>query len=192
VDAVIVKMVENPEQVLRLKMIEIAGQRRIAKAMPALLKDMSDKDVEVRTAAAKSYGELAGATEIPVLIDMLMKSSDGGEIGTYERILSSACSQANDKEACTKKLVEAMSKAGSVSKPALLKVLGVAGVLPWMTRTRMCIRRRSGCWASGRPRMLRQCCLIWLRTLAMITTSCSVCGDVLEWQCAVKCRSRTG
>ena len=39
VDAAIVKILESPEPALRLKMLEIAGQRRIAGAMPALLKN---------------------------------------------------------------------------------------------------------------------------------------------------------
>ncbi|OGV69284.1 MAG: hypothetical protein A2283_23500 [Lentisphaerae bacterium RIFOXYA12_FULL_48_11] len=127
VDTAIVKMIENPEQALRVKMIDIAGQRRIAKAKPALLKDMSDSDLAVRTAAVKSYGELAGMAELPVLIDMMTKASDAGEIGTYERVLGSVCSLANDKDACAKKLIEALVKAAPAVKPALLKVLGVTG-----------------------------------------------------------------
>lgn len=127
VDSAVVKMIEKPEQALRIKMIEIAGQRRIEKAKPALLKDMSDGDVAVRTAAVKNYGELAGIAELPVLIDMMTKASDAGEIGTYERVLGSVCSLANDKDACAKKLVEALVKAAPAVKPALLKVLGVTG-----------------------------------------------------------------
>ncbi len=61
VDAAIVKILESPEPALRLKMLEIAGQRRVAGAMPALLRTMSDRDASIRTAAAKSYVELAGA-----------------------------------------------------------------------------------------------------------------------------------
>ncbi len=62
-----------------------------------------------------------------MLIDMLMKSTDGGEIGLYERMLGSICPMAGDKEACTRKLVEALSKAGPAVKPALLRTLRVAG-----------------------------------------------------------------
>ncbi len=127
VDSAIVKMLEKPDPALRVKMIEVAGQRRIIKARPVLLKDMSDGDVAVRIAAAKSYGELAGAAELPVLIEMMAKSSDAGEIGTYERVLGSVCSLANDKDACARKLIEALAKATVAVKPALLKVLGITG-----------------------------------------------------------------
>jgi HEAT repeat protein len=108
-------------------MIEIAGQRRISGASKALLKDMSDGDAAVRTAATKSYGELAGEAEVPVLIDMLIKATDGGEIGTYERVLGSICSIAKDKGGCAKKLIQALPRAGATTKPSLLKVLSVTG-----------------------------------------------------------------
>jgi HEAT repeat protein len=127
VDAAIVKILESPVPALRLKMIEMAGQRRVASAMPALLRAMSDKEVSIRTAAAKSYAELAGAGGIPVLIDMLMKSTDGAEIGLHERVLSSVCPMAGDQDACARKLVDALAQAGPAVKPALLRTLRVAG-----------------------------------------------------------------
>lgn len=127
VDAAIVKILESPVPALRLKMIEMAGQRRVASAMPALLSTMSDKDVSIRTAAAKSYVELAGAGGIPVLIESLMKSTDGAEIGLYEGLLGSVFPMAGDKDACAAKLVDALAKAGPAVKPALLRTLRVAG-----------------------------------------------------------------
>jgi HEAT repeat protein len=127
VDAAIVKILESPDRTVRLQMLEIAGQRRVAGAVPALLKTMSDADISIRTAAAKSYGALAGAAGIPVLIDALMKATDSREIGLYERMLGSACPMADDKDACTKRLVSALSKAVPAVKPALLRTLRVAG-----------------------------------------------------------------
>ena len=127
VDAAIVKILESPVPALRLKMIEMAGQRRVGSAMPALLRTMSDRDVSIRTAAAKSYVELAGADGIPVLIEMLIKSTDDAEIGLYGSMLGSVCPMAGDKDACTRKLVDALAKAGPAVKPALLRTLRVAG-----------------------------------------------------------------
>ena len=127
VDAAIVKILESPDPALRLKMLEMAGQRRVASALPVLLKAMSDADISIRTAAAKSYGELAGAAGIPVLIDMLMKSTDGREIGLYERMLGSALSHGRRQRRLHKELVDALSKAGPAVKPALLRTLRVAG-----------------------------------------------------------------
>ena len=127
VDSIIVKMLENLDPVLGLKMIEIAGQRRIAAAMPALRKAMSDKDLAIRTVAVRSYGEQAGESGIPVLLDMLLKSADGPDLGLYERALGSLCPMAGDKDACTKVLIDALAKAGPTVKPALLRTLRVVG-----------------------------------------------------------------
>jgi HEAT repeat protein len=127
VDAAIVKILEGPDRTLKLPMLEIAGQRRIAGVLPVLLKTMSDSDLSIRTAAARSYGELAGAGGIPVLIDMLLKSTDGREIDLYERILGSVCQAASDKGACAMKLVDALSRARPIVKPALLRTLRATG-----------------------------------------------------------------
>jgi HEAT repeat protein len=127
VDSAIVKILEGRDPVLKPKMIEMAGLRRVGRAMPALLKLMSDPDLGIRTAAARSFGELAGEEGILVLIDMLLKSTDGREIGLYERALASVCPLASDKDACTRKLVDALSKAGPGVKPSLLRTLRVAG-----------------------------------------------------------------
>ena len=127
VDSAIVKILEGRDSALKLKMIEMAELRRVASAMPALFKSMSDTDISIRTAAARSYGDLAGGGGILVLIDRLLKSTDGREIGLYERALASVCPMASDKDACTRKLVEALAKAGPAVKPPLLRTLRVAG-----------------------------------------------------------------
>ncbi|MGA2616903.1 MAG: HEAT repeat domain-containing protein [Thermoguttaceae bacterium] len=127
VDSAIVAILESPDRTLRRQMLEIAGQRRIASATPPLLKAMSDADISMRTAAAKSYGELAGAGGIPALIDMLLKAPDGGEIDLCERILGAACPAASDKAACARRLVDALSRAGLAAKPALLRTLRATG-----------------------------------------------------------------
>jgi HEAT repeat protein len=127
VDAAIVKGLESPVPALRLKMIEVAGRRRVASAMPGLLRTMSDKDMPVRTAAARSYVEMAGTGGIPVLIEMLVKSTDGAEIGLYEGLLGSVCPMAGDKDPCAPRLVAALAQAGPAVKPALLRTLRTAG-----------------------------------------------------------------
>jgi len=127
VDAAIVQLLESPDRILRLHVLEIARERRIAGALPMLLKAMADTDITVRTAAARSYGEIAGADGLPALIGVLVKSTDSGEIELYERLLGSACRAAGDKDACARRLAAAMCDAKPVVKPALLRMLRVAG-----------------------------------------------------------------
>lgn len=127
VEDAIVKMLDCQDQALRLKIIDLAGRRRIGKAMPALVVNMADKDGAVRAAAIRSCGEIAGIAEFPLLLDSLVKAQDPGEVAAIERILGSVCSLASDKDACGIKVVEALAKGSPVSKPALLRLLGVAG-----------------------------------------------------------------
>jgi HEAT repeat protein len=127
VDAAVVKALDSPDPALKIKMFDLAGQRRVASAVPTLLKGMSDADLNVRTAAARSYGELAGAAGIPVLIDKLTKSTDAREVAIYERVLGTVCPLAGEKDACAKRLAEALPKAGPAAKPAVLRTLRVAG-----------------------------------------------------------------
>ena len=102
VDSAIVLSLANPDPALVLKMLALAGQRRIATAAPPILKIMSDKHASARTVAIKSYAELAGADGIPVLIGLLVESTDGEDLGMYERVLGSVCATATDKDACTR------------------------------------------------------------------------------------------
>ena len=127
VDTTIITLLEGPERTLKFAMLDIAGQRRIAGASAVLLRIMADPDLGMRTAAARSYGELAGAGGIPVFIDLLLKSTDAGEIGVYERLLGTLCPTAGDKAACVAKLVDALAHAKPIAKPALLRTLRAAG-----------------------------------------------------------------
>lgn len=127
VDEAVVKMLDSPEQALKMKMIDMAGQRRIVKAMPILLKMMEDKDEAVRSAAIRSYGDLAGVAELPGLLERIVKNTNAGEISSLEKALGSVCGIAEDSNACVQKLVEALAKAGPGAKPALLRTLRVAG-----------------------------------------------------------------
>jgi HEAT repeat protein len=127
VDSAIVQSLANPDPALVRKMLELAGQRRIAKAAAPMLKIMLDKQASARALAVKSYGELAGAGGIPELIGVLVQSTDAEEIGLFERVLASVCATATDKNACARSLAAALSQAGPAAKPALLRTLRVAG-----------------------------------------------------------------
>lgn len=128
VDAAIAAILEKPDLMLRTRMLEIAGQRRMAGALPAIVKGMSDADLSVRTVAIRSYGEVADMSGIPLLVDMLVKSTDDRELATYEKVIGPLCSIAADKDACAAALISALAKARPAVKAALLRILqGVGG-----------------------------------------------------------------
>jgi len=103
------------------------GQRRIAKATPRLLKIMADEDKNLRTAAIKSYGELAGHSELPELLGKLVKETRSADIRALEKAVSSICSAAGLPDTAEQKLVDALGKAVPEAKPAVLRTLRVTG-----------------------------------------------------------------
>lgn len=127
VDEAIAKLLECDDPALRIKAIDLAGQRKIKGALPVLERLMADKDESVRVAAIRNYGVLAGSAEFPALLDSLMKASNKAEATALEKVLASVCSLALDREACAASLVEALRKAPPASKPAVLRVLPAAG-----------------------------------------------------------------
>jgi len=57
----------------------------IASAMPALLKAAEDADESVRVAAYKALNDVAGAKEIPAMLDLLVKTKTRGTSGRRKR-----------------------------------------------------------------------------------------------------------
>jgi len=112
---------------------------------------MSDADLSVRTAAVRNYGEVASVSGIPVLVDMLLKSTDDREIAAYERAIGPLCAIVSDKDACTTTLVEALAKARPPVKVALLRILQAWAApvrsrrfaVQWTTPTKTSTRRPS-------------------------------------------------
>ncbi|MEI7901427.1 MAG: HEAT repeat domain-containing protein [bacterium] len=127
VDEAIFKMLECQDESLRLKMLDLAGQRKIVKALPVLVKGLSDQNKAVRGASIRSCGELAGAEQFPALLDTLVKTQEAGEAESLERILGTVCSMTADKDPCSAKLVDALAKATPASKQPLVRLLGVVG-----------------------------------------------------------------
>ncbi|MDD4871764.1 MAG: HEAT repeat domain-containing protein [Kiritimatiellae bacterium] len=127
VNADVVKMLDCPESVIRVRMLDLVGQRRIKKALPVIMNAMDDKDETVRIAAIRNVGVMAGMEELPVLLDKIIKSTNTVEISTLEKAVSSICSTGSDQDVCVQKLTETLSKANPSSKPALLRALRVVG-----------------------------------------------------------------
>jgi len=127
VDETVIRMLDSEDEALKIRMISMVGQRRIAKATPRLLKIMADKDKNLRTAAIKSYGELAGYSELPELLGILVKETRSADISALEKAVSSICSAPGLPDTAEQKLVDALGKAVPEAKPAVLKTLRVLG-----------------------------------------------------------------
>jgi HEAT repeat protein len=111
----------------RQMLIRLAGQRRIAASVPALLKAADDADKEVRTAAVVALGETVDLANLPVLIARVVKPQPADNAEAVVAALKTACVRMADRDACAEKLVAAMAKAPVEAKVTLVEALGAMG-----------------------------------------------------------------
>jgi HEAT repeat protein len=123
-DAAVVGLLNESDTRIRIAAIEATGQRRIAAAVPALLKAAVDADAAVASASFKALGELAGVAEIPGVADALLQTK---AVAAAETALSAICARQPDPTICTEKLLPGLAKARGEPKLALLRVLGRVG-----------------------------------------------------------------
>jgi HEAT repeat protein len=127
VDEFVLKGLGSLEQALKLKMIDMAGQRRLMRALPFLQRALDDKEDAVRLAAFKSYGMLAGNAELPGLLERITVTKKPEELEAFEKVLGSICSVTDDPKACAQQLAAALPKAEPEAKQAVLRKLRVVG-----------------------------------------------------------------
>jgi len=112
----------------RQVLIQVAGRRHIAAAVPALLKAADDPDDQIRSAALMALGFTVELRDLPVLIGRVAKPPEKPEEAkAAEEALRVACQRMPDREACAEKLIAAMSSAPMPAKCRFLETLSVMG-----------------------------------------------------------------
>lgn len=127
VDSVILRMLEAPEARQRLTGLELCSRRRLTHATAALLKACADKDPAVRTSAARRVGELAGATDVPAVLDLLFRVQPGPDQDNLAQALGSIAGRETSAVVVADQILGRLSQASSPQKAALLPVLATAG-----------------------------------------------------------------
>jgi len=92
-EKVVLALLDNSDAKIRALGVSLVGQRRVAGAVPALLKATGDSDEAVRTAAIRAAGELAGAKDFPLLIGLLLKAKSSTEADSIETALTGVCTR---------------------------------------------------------------------------------------------------
>jgi HEAT repeat protein len=124
VDAAVTAMLAGTETSLRLEGIGLVGRRRMTSAMPAILKATGDATQQVRLAAIKALGDLAGQAELPALLNLLLNAKDAQDMEAAEQALAAVCARSD--EASIEKLSGQLAQAQPAQKCALLRVLRTA------------------------------------------------------------------
>ncbi len=114
----------------RLALVELAGQRHVAAAVPELTRIANETDSKARPAAIKALGETVGVEDLGALIGALAKAKSDDDVATVQAALESACTRIPDKAACANKLLPHLSTSPVGAKCALLRVLGVVATPP--------------------------------------------------------------
>ena len=94
-DGTIANLMGAQDTKTRCTAIDLVGQRRVTSAMPALLKAAEDADKQVSTASFKVLGDMAGAAEIPAMINLLTKT----QTASAENALSAVCARQSEPAA---------------------------------------------------------------------------------------------
>lgn len=108
-------------------LIELAGQRRIEAATPALLKAVDSSDQKIRQAALLALGETVSLKNLSVLISQAVNTKNADDAATAQQALKTASVRMPDREACAAELATALDKAPAASKALLLDILGDVG-----------------------------------------------------------------
>jgi HEAT repeat protein len=111
----------------RLLLVELAGRRGIAAAVPELRKAADDPSGEVRAAAFKALGDTVDFAALPWLIERTVGAKNAEELAAAGDALKAASGRMPDRDACAARLAAAMSGASTPAKIKLLEALGAIG-----------------------------------------------------------------
>ena len=127
VDAAIVTNLHHGDPQARALLLDLVAQRAIASALPAVLKAADDPDEQIRLAAIKTLGRIAGLKEIAILTNRLLAAKSSHETAALQEALKVACTRIPDRDACAGQLLDCLPNAPIASKRFLLEVLGSVG-----------------------------------------------------------------
>jgi HEAT repeat protein len=126
-DDAIMTMFNSGNTEKRLTALDMIGRRRMTASVPALLKATRDSDPKIRQAATRVAGEMAGAQQVPALLDLLAQSEKQEDLAAAEQALMTACTRAADQQATARTLIGSLDKAKPRQKAVLLRVLAAVG-----------------------------------------------------------------
>jgi hypothetical protein len=127
VDADLAARLSKATGPMRLVLIQLAGQRRIVAAVPALLKAADDSDTQIRTAALTALGSTVTSDDLSVLIGRVVTPERDDETPVAVQALQAASIRMPDGEVCAAQLAAALPRASTPAKSAILEILGAMG-----------------------------------------------------------------
>lgn len=111
----------------RLTAVDLIGRRRMTASIPVLLEAAGDKDAKVRRAALRKVGDLGSSADMPVLLTLLGRLKEAGDLDAVEQALSDLCAKSPNADATAEALIDQLAQAQGAQKCAMLRLLSGAG-----------------------------------------------------------------
>lgn len=127
VDAAIVQQLQQAQGPGRAVLLQTAGQRLIAQALPIVLADMKSSDAAIRLAAIEAAGNLVPLEQLNVLIARLLQPENEAEAAAVKSALLNACSRMPNLDAAAAQLMSAWNQATPSARLTIVEVLGAMG-----------------------------------------------------------------
>lgn len=115
---------EAPE--IRCEIIRALAARRAAGAGPAMLEAAADKNLEVRMAALRGMGDVAGESDAAAIVELVKNAGNDDERAEAITALMAVCRRDESGKTAELFLAE-MEKAGKAPRVAMIKGLGGLG-----------------------------------------------------------------
>ena len=125
VNAAMVKQMASADAKARVELVRSLGARKAGDCVAAVLKAAEDRSAEVRAEAIKALRILAEAKHVPVLLGLLVETTDANQRAEVERTVVAAARKADDNQAPAKSALAALTRATTpAARAALVRVLG--------------------------------------------------------------------
>ncbi len=126
-DNAVMTMFRSSNTATRLAALDLMGRRRMTQAASLLARAAADAEGELRPAAIKKVGELGGPDQLPVLLDLLMRSKTAQDLDATRQALSDICAKIDDPRSAGDELIRRLGQSQPEQKMVLLRVLGATG-----------------------------------------------------------------
>ncbi len=119
------KSADDPRR--QTALIQIVERRKALTAVPVLLELAVSSKPDIRASAMQALGKLAGAEEIPKLVEGLLKTESGAERDAAEKAIMFVCARIKDANERADPLLAVWERLGDEQKTVVLPALGRVG-----------------------------------------------------------------
>ncbi len=123
----LIKIAASGEPAVRTGVLTVLGERGETCALPIMYKAAEDPDGNVRSAAIKGLGLLAGPQDLSRLVEILIAQKNGGERDRLAWSIANVGLKIKDADEGTVAVIQGLAKADDAAKCSLLSALSKMG-----------------------------------------------------------------